>query len=331
MGKAINRGALILAISAVFGLAAFGKSKPSHDVSPQWAYPVNPPASGNPPSAAATSERLHIEGAAVSFSQAQVRNIFAAPDWRPDEHPPMPPVVVTGRRPDVMACGYCHLPTGTGRPENAPLAGLPRAYIIDQMRDMHDGARNSAVIGRVPTDLMRRVAKAASDDEVEAAATYFSALPFRSFVTVVEAVSIPKVKIAAWTYARSDEPGLEKLGNRIIEMPDSFEQFEMRDPHTRYRAFVPVGSIRRGGRLVKQWGGSGGQLACAACHGSDYRGTDDIPGLVGRSPTFIVRQLNDFRTGARGGSHAELMAQVVTGMTNDEMIAVAAYLASLKP
>ncbi len=81
--------------------------------------------------------------------------------------------------------------------------------------------------------------------------------------------------------------------------------------------------------MVRQWGG--GALACAACHGADYRGTDDVPGLAGRSPTFLVRQLYDFQTGARGGEHAALMAQVVKSMRSDDMIAAAAYLASLKP
>lgn len=293
-----------------------------------WAYPINPPVpAGSPP--ADPDEVLHVKGSTIAFSGRQVRNIFAAPDWTPQEHPPMPAVVATGRRPDVMACGYCHLPTGTGRPENAPLAGLPHGYIIAQMQDMHEGFRNSAVSGRVPTDLMHRVAKAATDEEVAAAADYFSALPFRSFVKVVEARSIPKAKVAAWTYARSGEPGTELLGSRIIEVPDSFEQFEMRDPQTRYTAFVPPGSIRRGAGLVRQWGG--GALACAACHGADYRGTDDVPGLAGRSPTFLVRQLYDFQTGARGGDRAAPMSQVVSDMTSDDMIGIAAYLASLKP
>ena len=321
--------ALGLAGLAALGAAAASQSQPRPGVAMNWAYPVNQPVTSGAPAAVDAAEILHVEGSAIAFSARQVRNIFAAPDWRPQEHPVMPDVVATGRRPDVMACGYCHLPTGNGRPENAPLAGLPRDYIIAQMRDFQGGVRNSAVGGRVPTDLMHRVAKAATEEEVAAAASYFSAVPFRSFVTVVETRTIPKVKVEAWTYARSGEPGTEALGERIVEMPDSFDQFERRDPHTHYQAFVPPGSIRRGARLVRQWGG--GALACAACHGAAYQGTEDVPGLAGRSPSFIARQLYDFQTGARGGEHAAPMAQVVTGMTGGEMIAVAAYLASLKP
>jgi hypothetical protein len=51
-------------------------------------------------------------------------------DWFPQSHEPLPAVVAEPRGPGQAACGYCHLPDGTGRPENAKLAGLPQAYII---------------------------------------------------------------------------------------------------------------------------------------------------------------------------------------------------------
>ena len=61
------------------------------------------------------------------FTQARINDPFNPPDWRPD-HSPMPDVVARGRKPNVMACAYCHTPTGQGRPENSALAGLPEAY-----------------------------------------------------------------------------------------------------------------------------------------------------------------------------------------------------------
>ncbi len=44
-------------------------------------------------------------------------------------------LVYAGRAPDVRACGFCHLPNGQGRPENASVAGQPAEYIVQQMRD----------------------------------------------------------------------------------------------------------------------------------------------------------------------------------------------------
>jgi cytochrome c553 len=60
-------------------------------------------------------------------------------------------------------------------------------------------------------------------------------------------------------------------------------------------------------------------------------GTLPVPGLTGRSPTYIVRQLYDFHSGARSGAGAELMKPIATQMTLRDMIDVAAYLASLAP
>src|SRR2546429_3462398 len=48
---------------------------------------------------------------ALPTSQAQIDDGFNPPDWFPEEHPPMPEIVATGRKP-ARACALCHLPTG---------------------------------------------------------------------------------------------------------------------------------------------------------------------------------------------------------------------------
>ena len=58
--------------------------------------------------------------------------------------PPMPNIVAFGRKPAVQACGYCHLPTGNGRPENARLAGLPYDYIVGELKAYREGKRRSS-------------------------------------------------------------------------------------------------------------------------------------------------------------------------------------------
>ncbi len=45
----------------------------------------------------------------------------------------MPEVVARGREPEVFACGFCHRADGPGGPENANIAGLPAACIVQQM------------------------------------------------------------------------------------------------------------------------------------------------------------------------------------------------------
>jgi cytochrome c553 len=54
-----------------------------------------------------------------------------------------------------------------------------------------------------------------------------------------------------------------------------------------------------------------------------------IPPLRGRSPSYIARQLVDFKHGARHGLWAPLMGPVVANLTADDIMVLAAYLASL--
>jgi hypothetical protein len=84
---------------------------------PSWVFPVN----SAPPSAAAGALNgvapLHIPGSDRTFTEAQLNDRFEAPDWHPQSHAAMPGVVAHGERPNVNACGFCHMPDGRGRPE----------------------------------------------------------------------------------------------------------------------------------------------------------------------------------------------------------------------
>ena len=105
----------------------------------------------------------------------QLRDLFAAPVWHPGDHPPLPPIVAQGRKPAVFACGVCHRADGPGGPENANIAGLPAAYIVQQMADYKSGARTTAMPDRAPQKNMIALSKAITDDEVQEAAAYFAA------------------------------------------------------------------------------------------------------------------------------------------------------------
>src|SRR5687767_16019027 len=98
----------------------------------------------------------------------------------------MPPSVARGRKGELRACGFCHLTSGQGRPENASLAGLPAAYIIQQMADFKSGDRQSAEPRMGPPRAMIQDAMAATPAEVTEAAAYFSSFPFRKWIRVIE-------------------------------------------------------------------------------------------------------------------------------------------------
>jgi len=242
----------------------------------------------------------------------------------------MPDIVAHGRRPDVRACGSCHRAEGTGGPENASLAGLPAAYIVQQIEDYKSGARKFAGPQRSPSVLMTAIAKATTTEEAQAAAAYFSSLKPKANIKVIEADTVPVSEIARVFYTVSKTGGTEPIGERILEMPVNAEQFEHRDTRSQFIAYVPKGSIAKGEALART-GGAGVTTPCATCHGPDLRGIAAVPGIAGRSPSYLVRQLYDFQQHARAGSMGALMAGVVEKLSHDDMISLAAYVASLKP
>ena len=56
-----------------------------------------------------------------------------------------------------------------------------------------------------------------------------------------------------------------------------------------------------------------------------------VPGIAGRSPSYLVRQMYDMQAGARKGQWTELMKPVVAKLTEEDMLNIAAYTASLAP
>jgi cytochrome c553 len=67
------------------------------------------------------------------------------------------------------------------------------------------------------------------------------------------------------------------------------------------------------------------------CHGSDLNGLGPVPGIAGRSPSYLGRQMFDMQAGARHGEWTDLMKPVVAKLTEEELIDVSAYVASLEP
>jgi cytochrome c553 len=220
-------------------------------VVPAWAYPVDPPAIATSSVASDDTTLLRVPGSRVEFTRSQVKDLFAAPDWHPDSHPPMPDVVARGRKPQVHACGYCPLPDGQGRPENAPLAGLPAAYIETQVAAFRSGERRSAWHGPSrPTDLMLATAVSATAAEDAEAARYFSSLRMTRRVEVIESASVPGTHVAGWLYVPTEGAAREALGQRIIEVAVDHERHELRDAKSGFVAYVPPGSVARGASML---------------------------------------------------------------------------------
>jgi cytochrome c553 len=292
---------------------------------PAWAYVVDPPASASDAAKKSPDNGpRHVSGSIAAFTPTQIGDLYAAVDWHPDAHPVMPEVVAHGRKPDIFACAYCHLPNGEGRPENASLAGLPAAYIVRQMADFRAVRRKASEPRQGPVSYMVSLASKTNDDEVRAAADYFSSLKPKPWIRVVETKTVSKTRAAGWMLVPA--PGREPVGERIIETAENLEQTELRDDDSGFVAYVPVGSIARGKVLAAA--GAGKTIPCSLCHGSDLRGKNDVPWIAGRSPSYIVRQLYDIRSGTRNGTNTALMKPTVAKLTLEDIVSIAAYTSS---
>ncbi len=212
------------------------------------------------------------------------------------------PAVVEYGRPQVRACAECHSANGLGRPDTSSLAGLPAEYIAHQLADFQRGFRRSS---DSRADAMSTVANAIDEREVAAVSEYFAYIKPRRWIRVVEV-------------RRDRVPPSEA----IAEVPD-------KSPGG-YVAYVPIGSLRRGESLV-EGGGGGRTVRCANCHGADLKGNGSIPGIAGRSASYVARQLADMRSGARHGIGTDRMMATIARLTEDDIVAIASYTASLKP
>ena len=307
----------VLALAAAPALAVAAEK-------PDWAFPVTEKVQP-PPRFEAGRVRPVPPGSTLSITRAKADDMYDIPNWYPNMYPPMPKIVQYGNKDtQVRACGSCHLPTGTGHDESAYMAGLPASYFIRQMADWKSGDRKYSAT-------MVAMTKIITDSEIREAADYFTSLKPQPWIRVVETDTVPRSYIGPGN-KRLVHPdgGTEPLGNRIIEVPEDEEVVVYRDPTSGFVAYVPKGSIAKGKELAIT-GNGGKTIACGICHGRTLQGLGEVPAIAGRHPNYIVRQLWNMQNGQRVGTSAALMQQVVEKLTNDDMLAIAAYVASLAP
>ena len=294
-----------------------------------------------------TNEQTRVRtliGSAATYSLVDVRDGSNVIDWFPYDHPaPMPEIIQHG--PAAMGklkrgCGSCHLPNGQGRPENAPPAALPVAYFIRQLHDFRNGLRHSADPRKPNTNTMIELAKGMTDEEIEQSAKYFAAIPYRSWTRVIETDVVPTTRIVGNLFLPTSTERTEPIAGRIVEVPEDEEQTELyRNPRVGFVAYAPPGSVEKGKDLVTTGGMrvvgnriiQGPTTPCVTCHGLDLMGVVDVPPIAGRSPSYLVRQMWDIQQGARNGAAVQLMKMAINRLSREELVSIAAYVASRPP
>ncbi|MCK7542689.1 cytochrome c4 [Marinobacter bryozoorum] len=84
-------------------------------------------------------------------------------------------------------------------------------------------------------------------------------------------------------------------------------------------------ALYRGGNLAS------GVPACAACHNPQGKGNEPAgyPHLGGQSAEYVAKTLNDYRDASRGGYKSQIMVDIASRLTDEEIEAVASYISGL--
>jgi cytochrome c553 len=343
-------GLLTLGLCVTASMAIVFGAQESARLAPDWAYgylaPIAPGDRLAPPCPAGTKGfpdcayvgapvpddgvKRTLAGTPLTFTRNEAFFDYGPADWYPGDHPAMPEIVAKGKQADgSRACALCHYPNGQGKMENGHVAGLPAAYIIQQLDAFKTGARRSADPRKANTNEMVAIARSLTDAEAKAAADYFAAIPFKPWVRVVEAEMAPAVRQTTnGLFMPIPNAPPIPLGQRIIEMPENPERTDtMRDPRSGFVAYVPVGSVAKGQALATT-GGDGKTMQCGLCHGAELKGMGTVPGIAGRTASYTMRQLWDIQQGTR---KSQLMAPVVAKLSTEDMLNITAYVASRQP
>jgi cytochrome c553 len=68
---------------------------------------------------------------------------------------------------------------------------------------------------------------------------------------------------------------------------------------------------------------------CASCHGDSFAGTKAVARIAGQREEYLVKALNDYKSGARSGGAGSAMTDVAYPLSQEEITALAHYLAHL--
>jgi cytochrome c553 len=68
---------------------------------------------------------------------------------------------------------------------------------------------------------------------------------------------------------------------------------------------------------------------CAACHTDSYAGTKGVARLAGQREEYLVKALSEYKSGARAGGAMAAMADIAYSLSEEEIEALAHYLAHL--
>ena len=70
------------------------------------------------------------------------------------------------------------------------------------------------------------------------------------------------------------------------------------------------------------------QSVCKNCHGPTAKGMASFPKLAGHSADYLSERLEQYRAGEKVGPNTALMQPMATGLSDEDIAALAAYIAT---
>ena len=200
---------------------------------------------------------------------------------------------VSGGKAKAASCAGCHGEDGNSQMPGFPkLAGQHKGYLMKQLQDFKSGSRLSP--------MMAPMASGLNEQAIAEIAEYYSAN-----------------KISA---------------NPVLVLSASDEDDDA-PPKTEEQKKAELAKlIAQGSNLYRNGDIATAVSACIACHGPFGEGNRpaSFPALHSQHADYLIKTLTDFKTGARSKSRENIMHMIATKMTDQEIKAVAYYIASMK-
>lgn len=151
----------------------------------------------------------------------------------------------------------------------------------------------------------------------------------------------PKIAGLGETYQFQQLQAIRDGDREIPEMSgllDDMSDQDLRDLAAYFdETEMPVGQaspdgIEQGRSLYKGGNLASGVAACAACHSPEGKGNGPAgyPHLGGQNAEYVIKALNDYKSGDRDGApQAQVMMDIASKLTDAEIEAVANYISGL--
>jgi cytochrome c553 len=199
----------------------------------------------------------------------------------------------------TAACSGCHGADGnSAMPLFPKLAGQHPHYLVKQLQAFKDGSRSDATMAPMAAGLSQQ-------DMIDIAAYYAA-----EKITANQMPELPA----------DDEDEDEKPDAAALKAKQA-QQGE------KLQALLKKGSdLYRNGDLERE------VSACIACHGPHGEGNKPagFPALKGQHADYVIKTLNDFKTGKRANNPENIMYMIAKKMTDEEIQAVAYHVSIMK-